>query len=217
MKTLSLSRDRELLPFCLAASTAALDEAAIVTDSEDQPDRPGTPDESHELAVAEAESATPNLRLPDIETLDRETILAAIREVFSTSAQLDAEAAIPAVTRALGYARTGSRIYDNLKNNLRVAVQRGILRNEQGAYRIACRTINDYSQDERIAALLSALPRAWTPRPEAIRAAARHLGFRRTGAQIQDAFKSAINGALRRKLLEADKDRIRKMSPGVSG
>lgn len=149
--------------------------------------------------------------LPDIDTLERETILAAIREVFGNGAQRDAEAAIRATARTLGYARTGPRIYDTLRNNLRVAVQRGILRNEQGTYRIACRTINDYSQDERVAALLSAMPRGWTERGDAIRAAARHLGFRRTGSAIQDAFKSAINGALRRKLLEANKNLIRKI------
>ncbi len=56
------------------------------------------------------------------------------------------------------------------------------------------------------------MPRGWTERPAAIRAAARHLGFRRTGAQIQDAFKAAINGALRRKLLEADRDLIRRLN-----
>lgn len=32
----------------------------------------------------------------------------------------------------------------------------------------------------------------------------RHLGFRRTGANIGTAFKSAINAALRRGLLESD-------------
>lgn len=46
---------------------------------------------------------------------------------------------------------------------------------------------------------------------EAIRAAARHLGFKRTGSLIRDAFKSAINGAIRRGLLEYDGQLIRKM------
>ncbi len=176
---------------------------------------PAAPGTAHEAATRAAERASPqatDARLPDIDMLERETILAAIREVFSTGVQLDAEAAIRATARALGYARTGARIHEHLKNNLRVAVQRGILRKEQGAYRIACRTIHDYSQDERVAALLSAMPRGWTERAEAIRAAARHLGFRRTGSVIQDAFKSAINGAIRRKLVEADRDLIRKIN-----
>ena len=45
---------------------------------------------------------------------------------------------------------------------------------------------------------------------EAIRAAARHLGFKRTGSLIRDAFKSAINGAIRRGLLEYGGEMIRK-------
>ena len=47
-------------------------------------------------------------------------------------------------------------------------------------------------------------------RDDAIRAAARRLGFQRTGRQIKDAFKSAINGAIRRGLLEYDGQLIRR-------
>jgi hypothetical protein len=50
----------------------------------------------------------------------------------------------------------------------------------------------------------------WWKREEAMVAAARHLGFRRTGSQINRAFKSAINGAIRRGLLEANSRLIRK-------
>ena len=50
----------------------------------------------------------------------------------------------------------------------------------------------------------------WWTRDDAIRAAARRLDFHRTGRQIRDAFKSAINGAIRRKLLKADALSIRK-------
>ncbi len=51
--------------------------------------------------------------------------------------------------------------------------------------------------------------KSWT-RDDAIRTAARRLGFRRTGKQIRDAFKSVINGAIRRGLLEYDGDSIRR-------
>ena len=52
----------------------------------------------------------------------------------------------------------------------------------------------------------------WSDREEAIVAAACHLGFRRTGANIRAAFKSAINAALRRGLIEANgPQQIRKM------
>lgn len=58
--------------------------------------------------------------------------------------------------------------------------------------------------------LVAAMGSAWQTRDEAIVAAARHLGFRRTGRNIKAAFKSAINAAVRRKLIERDgPDRIR--------
>jgi len=55
----------------------------------------------------------------------------------------------------------------------------------------------------------------WWDREEAIVAAARHLGFKRTDSQIAKAFKSAINGAIRRGMLEYDGNLIRR--PRTSG
>ncbi|MBA3257272.1 MAG: hypothetical protein H0T64_11580 [Pyrinomonadaceae bacterium] len=72
------------------------------------------------------------------------------------------------------------------------------------------RTINDYSRDELITALLKGMGKKWWTRDDAIRAAARRVGFRRTGRQIRDAFKSAINGTIRRGLLEYDGDIVRR-------
>lgn len=149
---------------------------------------------------------------PDIDDYDRETLLAAIRDVFQQGARYDTDSAIRTISHALGYARTGARIHQRLKNTLRVAVQRGILINEQGEYRLDARSIADYSQDECVAALLASLARGWTEREDAIRAATRYLGFRRTGPALHAAFKSAINGAIRRGLLEYDKELIRKLA-----
>ncbi len=50
----------------------------------------------------------------------------------------------------------------------------------------------------------------WWVRDDAIRAAARRLGFRRTGSQIRDAFKSTVTGAIRRGLLEYDGKSVRR-------
>lgn len=52
--------------------------------------------------------------------------------------------------------------------------------------------------------------RKWWKREDAFRAAARHLGYARTGSRIRDAFKSAVNGAIRRGLLEYDGQLIRR-------
>lgn len=96
---------------------------------------------------------------------------------------------------------------------MRTAVLRGLLRNEQGEYVSHCRRIADYTLDEQITHLLAAMPRGWTWRADAIQAAARYLGFRRTGSALDAAFNKAITVALRRHRLEAhpnDLDWIRK-------
>lgn len=91
-----------------------------------------------------------------------------------------------------------------------IAIKRGVIHKTETGFAIECRSINNYNRDELIEALLDAMGRAWIDREDAIREAARHLGFRRTGRQIRDTFKSAINGAIRRGLLEYDGELIRK-------
>ncbi len=70
---------------------------------------------------------------------------------------------------------------------------------------------SDYTRDELIAHLLKTIGRKWWERDEAIRLAARRLGYARTGRRIRAAFKSAINGAIRRGLLEYDGTQIRRV------
>ena len=65
-------------------------------------------------------------------------------------------------------------------------------------------SIEQYTPDHLVDILLAAMGGRWWTRDEAIMAAARHLGFRRTGEKIRKAFKSAINAAIRRGLLERD-------------
>ena len=139
-------------------------------------------------------------------------MLAAIREVFSAGVELDREAAIRETARALGFQRAGPRIREELTAALRLAKRRGIIAGDACALMLACRDIHDYTRDELTAALLSAMGRGWEDRADAIRAATRSLGFRRTGAAIQRAFKSVINGAIRRGLLEYEGQFIRKLS-----
>jgi hypothetical protein len=128
--------------------------------------------------------------------------MAAFREVFSASGELDRNTAIREVARAIGFNRTGSRINFRIRYMLPIATKRRIIRKAGAAWAIDCRSITDYGRDDLVEALLNAMGRTWWEREDAIRAAARHLGFRRTGRQIRDAFKSAINGAIRRGLLE---------------
>ncbi len=155
-------------------------------------------------------------RAPSIEDFDRYEIIAAIREVFAAGEQLNRETATREVARKLGFARTGPRIAEAIDLALVAAVKRGVIksikRSGRGWLSLDCRQIGDYPRDLLVDTLLSAMGRGWTEREEAVRGAARHLGFRRTGSAIRDAFKSVITGAIRRGLLEYDGTAIRKRS-----
>jgi hypothetical protein len=85
-----------------------------------------------------------------------------------------------------------------------------VIQNNRGVLSLLSRNIGDYSRDELIGTLLSVMGAVWWEQEEAIRAAARHLGFKRTGSLIRDAFKSAINGAIRRDILDRDGNLIRR-------
>lgn len=147
-----------------------------------------------------------------IDETNRDKVLAVIRQVFADGARRDRATAIRDVAHALGYHRTGARIQDVLDTDLLTAVRRGILENERGELRLVCRSAGDYTLDHRVEMLLAAMGGSWQTRDEAITAAARHLGFRRTGPAIRAALKSAINARLRRGRLESDgADLIRKM------
>lgn len=72
-------------------------------------------------------------------------------------------------------------------------------------------TIVDYPRNLLKKALLSRVGRTWTTRDEAITAAARYLGFARTGSRIEEAFKGAIRRLIRAEALERDGDRVRRV------
>ncbi len=137
--------------------------------------------------------------------------MATIRDVFSSGGPRGRDQALRDVAEALGYQRTGSRIRAALDREIQTAVRRGILDNRGGQLSLLCRTIDQYTRDHLVAMLLAAMGGTWWARDEAIVAAARHLGFRRTGQNLHAAFRSAINAAIRRGLLERDGgDQIRR-------
>ena len=113
----------------------------------------------------------------------------------------------------------GSRIRRELSGDIRAAVRRGIMDNRGGRYTFLCRHIGQYDPSflrEQFLASLSAnghKPYALIGRDEAICHAARFLGFRRTGGNIDEAFRSAINSAIRRGELERDGGLIRRTRP----
>lgn len=100
--------------------------------------------------------------------------------------------------------RLSSHIREVIESNFLAAVHRGVIYRDRDSYLQDCRSIAHYSRDHLIKYLLAAVDRKWHTRDEAIKAAARYLGFRRTGRNIQAAFKSAINAGIRRNLLDRD-------------
>lgn len=173
------------------------DESAQATESDSDKDGPTDPP---------ADNA-----VQPIDQADRNYVLATVREVFATGDPRDRDQAIRDVADALGYRRLGSRIRNTLSRDIQTAVRRGILDNSGGQYTLLARNIDGYTRDHLIEMLIAAIGGTWQTRDEAITSAARHLGYRRTGKRIRDAFKSAINGAIRRGLLEREgPDNIRK-------
>ncbi|HEY3964574.1 MAG TPA: hypothetical protein VGM05_08510, partial [Planctomycetaceae bacterium] len=149
---------------------------------------------------------------PSIGETNRNDVLAVIRELFQDGQARERHDAIRDIARELGYRRTGSTISETVSNDIRTAVRRRILDNAGGRFTLLCRSIDDYTRDDLVELFLAAIGQGWWEREEAIVAAARHLGFRRTGTNIRAAFKSVINAALRRELIEADgPSRIRKL------
>lgn len=142
----------------------------------------------------------------------REESIAIIRDVFeipANSSGLDRETAIHQIAQAMGLERVGPHIREVIEGDLISALRRRVICNDRNILRLDCRSIHDYSRDELKKHLLSAMGITWWDQDEAIRVTARYLGFRRTGSAIQEAFKSAINGAIRQARLEREGGRIR--------
>ncbi len=146
-----------------------------------------------------------------IDATERDEVMSAIREVFSSGGVRDRRQAITEISAALGYGRTGSRIAHALDTDLRAAVRRGILDNSGEGLALLCRSITDYSRDFLIEQLQAGMGTRWFEREDLIEQTARWLGFRRTGPVIRATLKSVINGAIRRSLLESDGPRVRRV------
>mgnify|MGYP001795384358 CR=1 FL=1 len=112
------------------------------------------------------------------------------------------EAAIRQIAQRLGAERIGARVRGVIEAALNTASRRFIIYADSSGLRPYCRTIDGYKRDDLKNVLRSVIGRTWTDEDEAIRSGARYLGFRRTGSQIDRAFRSAIKGGLRQGVLE---------------
>jgi len=146
-----------------------------------------------------------------IDDYSTDELIGEIRGLFSERTEIEREEAIRLLAAELGFRRLGENIRETLTSALKTAVRRGVLFNESGIYMLSCVRIEDFAREHLTELFLAAMGRGWCEREEAIRAAARYLGFRRTGKTIQETFKSIINGGLRKGLLEKDGTLIRRV------
>jgi hypothetical protein len=150
---------------------------------------------------------------PLIEDMEEIDLLSAIRTVYGKFEHLDRESLAKEISRELGFERLGPKIAAAIEEAINIASKRKIIRSDRGGFVLQCRTISDYTRDELVDFLAATMrghtgPSLWD-RDEAIRLAARHLGFRRTGPQIVEEFRSAINAGIRRGILEREGAQIR--------
>ena len=136
-------------------------------------------------------------------------VLLLVRDVVKGSEPIPRNDVIREIATLLGAERVGPRIRDLIESALTTASRRAIIETADGGLVARTHSIDDYDREFLKTALKSVVGRAWTEQSEAIRAATRWLGFRRTGSTIAAAFQSAIRGAIRQRLAERNGTMIR--------
>jgi hypothetical protein len=139
-----------------------------------------------------------------IMAMDQNERMAIVRSALASGQPSDREQAIRDIANALHCKRIGPSVRRAIENALLTAQLRNVVLNDNGQYYLFTRSVSEYTVDQLVSTLSSAIGSGWVTRYDAIVAGARHLGYRRTGKDIQAAFKSAINAAIRRGLLERD-------------
>ena len=144
--------------------------------------------------------------------VDSADVVIAIRRVASSigSDGMLRDEFIGTVAKELGYKRTPKNVAKTIGGALRAASQRGIIYSERGQVFADCRTIDEYPRDLLKKAVARSIGRTWTTRDDAITAAARHLGFARTGRKITAALRSTITSLIRGGDLERDGEWMRR-------
>lgn len=140
-------------------------------------------------------------------------LICLVRQLFSDGNARLRDEAIQALAVAAGFGRVDAIISGEIDGVLGTAVRRGILENASGRLTLLERDIEAYDRNFLKAQFLASLgSRAWTERDDAIRAFARWMGYRRTGAAIDEVGRSLINGLLRERRLESNETCIRRSS-----
>lgn len=152
----------------------------------------------------------------NLEAIDLDSLMAAFRQTLATQSFWNTDdELLRSVAIRFGRKRLDAGTREILKGHLRsVLLRRIAIREIDGTLTIGPRTLHAYTRDELIAFIPSVLLKGQTIEREALmRALLCHLGFHRLTDPAQNALKSAINGAIRRGVLEAvGADQVRRLS-----
>ncbi len=161
---------------------------------------------------------TPEGSAPNIDELDKNELMARIREVLHEHGPCDRETAIKQTAYSLGYQRAGRVIAEEINNAIRTAMRRYVLVKVNGEIRANGASLSDMEAEDRefmkkqFLAAISEGGRVWMGRDEAAVRLARWFGFRNTGPRIKETAKSLINGLLRDGRLESEDGCVRRIS-----
>jgi hypothetical protein len=140
-----------------------------------------------------------------------DSLILRVRPLFGRSDAMTKDELVNKLSELLGYSASEDKAQDEIENLIRAASRRCIVQEEDGGYALVSRAIADYPREvlkEQFFASLNGS--GWIERSEAIPRFARWLGFKRTGPNIEDAARSAINSLIRNDRLERMGSQIRR-------
>jgi hypothetical protein len=178
-----------------------------------EPTNPMLPELHDRLELPEMEIETESSEPIEVVDTDRgiDSLILRIRPMFGRSDKLPKDELTRKLSEIFGYASNEGKAQEEVENIVRAAVQRSILETEDGEYALVSRAISDYPRESLKEQFLASLNgNGWIERSEAIPRFARWLGFRRTGPNIEDSARSAINGLIRADRLEKMGSKIRR-------
>jgi len=143
---------------------------------------------------------------------DISSLILRLRPLFARKEALRREELTAKLAEMIGYPITDPRAQQETENLIQAAVHRSILQDGGEEVSLLARNISEYTREILKEQFLASLNgHAWTERSESIPRFARWLGFRRTGANIEDAARSVINSLIRADRLEKMGSQIRRV------
>ena len=144
-----------------------------------------------------------------IDDFGTDEVMAAFRQACRGRSEMERDELLKRASERLGFQRLGPAIREVLRGHLRAAIRRKIVVSNGSTVQAETVTIDDYHHDELIGSLQSVMRKgAVYSRQEVTENLARHLGFIRVTDAVREAVKSAINGAIRREVIEYEENEI---------